>query len=140
MALAAAAEPYKEESEQPEQQQAQQDDAEEIENLPEDTTYKSSSAASRLNAIVSAATFLSNADPSIKEKMVFIVKKEFSDYSGYVSKKCRNHSTTSIITLFHLIHILLSSHVIIPCYHPMLSLHVIIPCYHSMLSLKTSDN
>lgn len=101
MALAAAAEPYKEESEQHEQQQAQQDDAEEIEN----TTYKSSSAASRLNAIVSAATFLSNADPSIKEKMVFIVKKEFSDYSGYVSKKCRNHSPTSII----------------PCYHPMLS-------------------
>jgi hypothetical protein len=74
-----SAEEADEDNEQePEQQQGDEDD----EDLSE---LNKSSAATRLNAIVGAATFLSNADPSCKEKMVAIVKEEFCDFSGYVS-------------------------------------------------------
>jgi hypothetical protein len=72
--------------EEPVEQQLFQDDDEDDEDLPKDEPeLNKTSAAVRLNAIVGAATFLSNADPSCKEKMVLIVKKEFSDFSGYVS-------------------------------------------------------
>lgn len=75
--LAAAPEPDNQDSEQ------QQDYALD-EDLPEDTTDKNSSAASRLNAIVGAATFLSNADPNCKEPLVEFVKKEFYNFTGFV--------------------------------------------------------
>jgi len=59
------------------------------EDLPVDNRVseldKASAAAVRLNAIVGAASFLSSADPISKEKMVLIVKKEFKEFSGYVS-------------------------------------------------------
>ncbi len=71
--LAEAPKPDNEDSEQPD---VAEDD---------DTTDKNGSAASRLNAIVGAATFLSNADPNCKQQMVEIVKKEFYDFTGVVS-------------------------------------------------------
>lgn len=63
----------------------EQEDIEEQEDLLDDNADKNSSAADRLNAIVGAATFLSNADPNYKEQMVEIVKKEFTNFTGYVS-------------------------------------------------------
>lgn len=61
------------------------DNIEEQEDLLDDDADKNSSAADRLNAIVGAATFLSNADPNYKDQMVEIVKKEFINFTGYVS-------------------------------------------------------
>ena len=78
---------------EPEQQDAEDVD-EEDEDLPGDEPEVDKTAAAvRLNAIVGAATFLSNADPIYKEKMVLIVKKEFSEYSGYVSVYTRIKNT-----------------------------------------------
>lgn len=75
-----------EQQDEDEHEQLLQEEPDEDEDLPKDEPeLNKTSAAVRLNAIVGAATFLSNADPSCKEKMVLIVKKEFSDFSGYVS-------------------------------------------------------
>lgn len=78
----------------------------------EDAPKNSGKSAGRLNAIVNAATFLCNADVNYTDKMVEIVKKEFSDYSGYVSmlphkKNAEIRKQLSIlITQFHFIHVL----------------------------------
>lgn len=61
------------------------DNIEEQEDPLDDDADKNSSAAERLNAIVGAATFLSNANPNYKDQMVEIVKEEFTKFTGYVS-------------------------------------------------------
>jgi hypothetical protein len=97
----------------------EQDVEEDQEKDADDAPKNSGKSAGRLNAIVNAATFLCNADINYTNKMVEIVKKEFSDYSGYVSmlphKKC--------LSL---------------CYHPYLSLCVITLIYHYVLSPSMS--
>jgi len=83
----AALKPTQEDSEQ--QQDDTADADEDDKDVPGNIKQKNSSAASRLNAIVNAATFLSNADPDCKEKLVEIVKTEFFNFTGYVSKHYR---------------------------------------------------
>ena len=63
----------------------EQDVQEDLEKDADDAPKNSGKSAGRLNAIVNAATFLCSADANYTDKMVEIVKKEFSDYSGYVS-------------------------------------------------------
>jgi len=59
-------------------------------------TQEMFSSATRLNAIVNAANFLSTNMPSIKEPLVNIVKGEFEKFTGYVSKHF-----TLITTSYH---------------------------------------
>lgn len=78
------------------QQVREEEQDDDDEDLPVDNQVseldKASAAAVRLNAIVGAASFLSSADPISKEKMVLIVKKEFKEFSGYVSIHLNNTS------------------------------------------------
>jgi hypothetical protein len=108
--LAEAPEPDNEDTEH---QDAAEDD--------DDTTDKNGSAASRLNAIVGAATFLSNADPNCKQQMVEIVKKEFYDFTGFVSTViyvCYTCITCTTVSAHCVVcYVITISYVILSLYH-----------------------
>lgn len=77
-----------------------EDDAAAVESDKDEDLLPDDNRAARLNAIVGTATFLCNADPNYKEQMVEIVKKEFYEFSGYVSTP--SNIITTIMLCYHL--------------------------------------
>lgn len=121
--LAEAPKPDNEDSEQPEQDAAEEDD---------DTTGKNGSGASRLNAIVGAATFLSNTDPNCKQQMVEIVKKEFYDFTGFVSTvTCMLHTDYLFNCECTQCDIFLCYQYVV-CYHSVICYITAMLCYHCL--------